>query len=139
MKKGEGKGNKYFLFTPPSPRPTRGLLPPALDLTLPPPSDPNRGSGLKHTTATNPFPKGPQETPCHNHNPCGGSGAPHTTTTHCQTSLNINSLIQTSSTARLFATPQNNPLSRESSRPFADHTVPADHLHSPQSRQDHPH
>lgn len=76
VKKGEGKGNMFFLFTPLSPGPTRGPLPPALDLTLPLSSDPNPGSGLKHATATNPFPKGPRGTPCHKHNPRGGTGCP---------------------------------------------------------------
>lgn len=76
VKKGEGKENTFFLFAPLSPGPTRGPLPPALDLTLPLPSDPNPGSGLKHATATNPFPKGPRGTPCHKHNPRGGTACP---------------------------------------------------------------
>lgn len=59
VKKGEGKRNMFFLFTLLSPRLTRGLSPPDLDLTLPLPSAPNPGSGLKLTTATTPFPKGP--------------------------------------------------------------------------------
>lgn len=110
----------FLLLTLLSPRLTRGLLPPHLDLTLPLPSAPNPGSGHKHTTATTPSPRDPERLPATATIPVGAR-VPLTQPQPTASLPQQQALIQTSSTASLLATPRKQPLSRESPCPLAGH------------------